>query len=318
MSYSNKILITGGLGFIGQNFAKHCLKNKFKIDIIDIKQKPKIADILFNFKKINYSKINLSNKKKVNNFFKNKQYDYVVHFAANFANQNSVDNIYKDMNTNIKGTINLLETIKELKIKKFIYISSSCVYPSKEMLSENQKCYPHETPYAISKFTGELYTKFYNDYYKLPSAIIRIFNTYGPGEKAHKYRNVIPNWIDRAFKNQDLLITGNGKETRDFTFIDDAIYNIFNAMLFKSKDCIIINSCTGKKTKIIDLAYKIIKICNSKSKIRVLNKRRKWDQIIKRMGSQKYLAKIIGNKKSKTLDYGLEKTIKWYKSNINS
>ncbi|QIZ20856.1 NAD(P)-dependent oxidoreductase [Candidatus Pelagibacter giovannonii] len=70
MSYSNKILITGGLGFIGQNFAKHCLKNKFKIDIIDIKQKPKIADILFDFKKINYSKINLSNKKKLITFLR--------------------------------------------------------------------------------------------------------------------------------------------------------------------------------------------------------------------------------------------------------
>ena len=81
----------------------------------------------------------------------------------------------------------------------------------------------------------------------LPSSIVRIFNTYGPGEKAHKYRNVIPNWIERAIKNKDLIITGNGQETRDFTFVDDAIYNIFNLMLHKSNKCLIFNSCTGKK-----------------------------------------------------------------------
>ncbi len=312
MSYTNKILITGGLGFIGQNFVKYCLKNKFKVSVID-KNKKNNSKQIFNFQKITFAPIDISNKKKLFKFFKNKKFDYIVHFAANFANQNSVDNIFKDMNTNIKGTINLLESVKKMEIKKFVYISSSCVYPSKEILLENSKCYPYETPYAISKFSGELYTKFYNEYYSLPSSIVRIFNTYGPGEKAHKYRNVIPNWIERAIKNKDLIITGNGQETRDFTFVDDAIYNIFNLMLHKSNKCLIFNSCTGKKTKIISLAKKIIKICKSNSKIKILNKRRKWDKIIKRVGSTKNLQKFIGKRKTRNLDYGLKKTFNWYK-----
>ncbi len=312
MSYTNKILITGGLGFIGQNFVKYCLKKKFKVSVID-KNKKNNSKQIFNFKEITFVSIDISNKKKLLKFFKNKKFDYIVHFAANFANQNSVDNIFKDMNTNIKGTINLLECVKKMEIKKFVYISSSCVYPSKEILLENSKCYPHETPYAISKFSGELYTKFYNEYYNLPSSIVRIFNTYGPGEKAHKYRNVIPNWIERAIKNKDLLITGSGQETRDFTFIEDAIYNIYNLMLHKNEKCQIFNSCTGKKTKIITLAKKIIKICKSNSKIKILNKRRKWDKIIKRAGSIKNLQKIIGKRETRNLDYGLKKTFNWYK-----
>ena len=81
----------------------------------------------------------------------------------------------------------------------------------------------------------KLYAEFYSNFYGIPINIVRIFNTYGPGEKAHKYRNVIPNFIERALANKNLYITGTGKETRDFTYIDDAVKIIFNTLKSKNK-----------------------------------------------------------------------------------
>ena len=122
----------------------------------------------------------------------------------------------------------------------------------------------------------------------------------------------IPNFIERALANKNLYITGTGEETRDFTYIDDAIKIIFNTLKSKKKISII-NSCTGKKTKITNLAKKIIKFTNSKSKIVVINKLRKWDKIKNRTGNIDNTLKVINKKSFTEIDIGLKKTIDWYR-----
>lgn len=313
MKIKKKILITGGLGFIGQNLVKFFNSIKFDVTIIDNFSSINSSNCLFDKKKVKIHKIDISNNDKVKKFFKeNKKYNYIIHTAAHFANQNSVDHPISDMKTNILGIINLLEATKKYNLKKFIYLSSSCVYPSSLKLSEEDIVKPIETPYAISKYSAELYAEFYSNFYGIPINIVRIFNTYGPGEKAHKYRNVIPNFIERALANKNLYITGTGKETRDFTYIDDAVKIIFNTLKSKKKISII-NSCTGKKTEIGNLAKKIIKYTNSKSKIIVVNKARKWDKIKNRTGNIYNTLKIINKKYFTEIDVGLKKTIDWYR-----
>ena len=230
------ILITGGLGFIGQNLVNFFLKKNFNVHIIDnLSSINSIKGYLFNKNKVKIFNFDIGNVNKVSYFFKKKNYDYIIHAAANFANQNSIDHPIKDMKTNIQGTINIFEIIKNLNIKKIIYLSSSCVYPSKNNLFEDMPLRPTETPYAISKYSSELYAKFYSDYYSLPINIIRIFNTYGPGEKAHKYRNVIPNFIHDALKGNSMKITGSGNEVRDFTYVEDLAKIVFKSLLLKKK-----------------------------------------------------------------------------------
>ena len=139
----------------------------------------------------------------------------MIHCAANFANQSSIDNIYKDTQSNILGTIELLEASKFFKIKKFIYLSSSCVYSA--IYSKEDIVNPsHKTPYAISKFSAEQYVSFYKYYYKLNATIFRLYNFYGKFDYTGKYRNVIPNFISNALKNKNLYLHGKGLSTRDF------------------------------------------------------------------------------------------------------
>lgn len=317
MKIKKNILITGGLGFIGQNLVKFFQKKHFNIHIIDNKSSINSnTNYLFKKKNIKIFNIDLSKTKKVSNFFNSYKYDYIVHAAANFANQNSVERPLKDMKSNIQGMINILESARNKQLKKIIYLSSSCVYPSKKNLFEDMSLRPIETPYAISKYSSELYAEFYSYYYNLPLDIIRIFNTYGPGEKAHKYRNVIPKFIDAAIKGKNLIITGNGNEVRDFTYVEDAVQIIFKTLSLGSKKLKIINSCTGKQTKLIHLAKKIIKLTNSSSKIEITNESRKWDKIKFRNGSIKKRNLLIGKLKLTSLDKGLKKTINWYLKNL--
>ena len=145
-------------------------------------------------------------------------------------------------------------------------MSSSCVYGDKNLTRENVTVDPNETPYAISKYSGEQYVKFYKNYYGLNSVIVRVFNTYGPGEISHRFRNVIPRFIDFALKNKNIVITGTGNETRDFTFVEDLVKFIEKLINLKNIPKII-NVCTGKKTSINVLMKLIIKLTKSQSKI---------------------------------------------------
>ena len=311
------ILITGGLGFIGQNLVNFFVKKNFNVHIIDnLSSINSNKSYLFNKKKVKIFKFDISDNKKISIFLKKRHYKYLIHAAANFANQNSVENPIRDMKSNIQGTINIFENINKLELKKIIYLSSSCVYPSKKNLFESMSLRPIETPYAISKYSAELYAEFYSYYHKLPINIVRIFNTYGPGEKAHKYRNVIPNFIDLALKGKTLKITGDGTEVRDFTYVEDASRLIFKTLNLKSKKLEIINSCTGKQTKLYDLAKKIIKLTNSSSQIKITNKFRKWDKIKLRKGNISKRNKLLGYISMVPLEHGLRKTVKWYKKNL--
>ena len=308
------VLITGGAGFIGQNLVKYFIK-KYRVIVLDnLSSKGVAKEYLFKKNKVKFITKDISRFSDISQALKNIKIDYVIHAAANFANENSVLNPVKDLKSNILGTLNVLELSKKKKIKKFIYLSSSCVYGDNVNVKENSKINPNETPYAISKFSGELYVQYFKYFHKLNTVIVRVFNTYGPGEINHKFRNVIPRFIENALNNKNLLITGNGHESRDFTYVEDLV-KVIN-LIIKSKNSLnVINSCTGKKTKIINLAKLIIKLTKSKSQI-TFGASRKWDKIKKRSGSNILLKKFYKFNKYTKLEHGLYKTINWYKKNI--
>ena len=147
------ILITGGLGFVGKNCIKK-FEKKYKIIVLD--------NFSSGDKKFVSNKIIIINKdikKNLDKIFKKYKFETVIHSAANFANQNSIENISKDLSSNIVGTVNLLNFSKKYKVKKFIYFSSSCIYDQHHS-SENIKNPSTKTPYAISKFSAEQYVSF--------------------------------------------------------------------------------------------------------------------------------------------------------------
>lgn len=301
------ILITGGLGFVGKNCIKK-FEKKYNIVVLDNFSS---GDKRFVSKKITI--INKDIKKNLESIFKKFKFEIVIHSAANFANQNSIENISKDLNSNIVGTVNLLNFSKKYKVKKFIYFSSSCIY-DQNYSSENIKNPSTKTPYAISKFSAEQYVSFFKNYYKLNVTILRLYNVYGMFDYVGRYRNVIPNFIKLAFKNKNLKIHGKGKSQRDFTFVDDLMKVLQKVISAKREYNNIYNIGPSKPITILALAKKIIKFTSSKSKIEFIAARN-WDKFSLRKANNKRFKKDFNNFKFTGIDQGLKKTINWSKKN---
>lgn len=307
------VLITGGAGAIGSNLAKSLLDKAMKIIIIDdmdsgyeylIPDNPKISLI---------KKSILDESSLIEAFETN--IDIVFHLAANFANQNSIDNPQKDLLVNGMGTLKLLEKAKMYNVNKFIFASSSCVYGNVDgEIHENITDFKLDTPYAITKLLGEKYVNFFHEYHKLNTSILRIFNSFGPGENPGKYRNVIPNFFKKAMSNKPLVITGNGQETRDFNWVKNTTQGFILAAEKKEAIGETFNIGSGKETKIIEIAECINNITGNVSKIEFKD-RRDWDIVINRKANISKAENLLNYKPINDLEKHLKLTYDWLKLN---
>lgn len=310
----NKImLVTGGAGAIGSNLVNR-LSADNRVVVLDnlssgkktnIRRSPNVAFI----------KGDICRDPDLKKAFSCK-ITHVFHLAAHFANQNSIDHPERDLMTNAGGTLKLLEHSVLGKVRKFVYGSTSCVYGNKAAaLNENFLDFKHDTPYSISKLTGEKYVAFFKDYYGLDACILRYFNVYGPGEMPGAYRNVIPNFFYKAIKGEPLVITGTGRETRDFTYVDDVIGATIKASESDMTKGMTLNVASGVETRIIDLAEKINGITHNKAGI-VFSPKRSWDNISRRCADIEKVKEALGYKVTVGIEEGLKRTYAWLKRRI--
>ncbi|GAH79127.1 unnamed protein product, partial [marine sediment metagenome] len=219
------VLITGGAGCIGSSLTKALIKLwAAKIMVLDDLSSSEKWNVPI-APNVVFIEGTILNEEVLKRVFSEKP-DFVFHLAAHFANQNSVDNPETDLMVNGLGTLKILQYAYLAEVKKFIFASSGCsVYGSQAPLplKEDFVSIHLDSPYQITKLLGELYCNYFHDFYNLPLVICRFFNVYGPGEIPGRYRNVIPNFIWWALHNRRLPIMGTGKETRDFTFVEDIV-----------------------------------------------------------------------------------------------
>lgn len=312
--YKN-ILVTGGAGAIGFNLVRAVLDlNPEKVIIIDDLSSGHIKNIPKD-KRIIFVKGDIADDIILKKAFKQK-IDLVFHLAAHFANQNSIEHPIKDLLSNGLGTLKLLELSRANKVKKFVYFSTSCIYKSKdEKLKETDLDLQFETPYAISKYIGEKYVNFYHQFHDLPTVVLRIFNSFGPGERSGQYRNVIPNFMYRGFTNRSLIITGTGKETRNFTFVGNIVLGAIKAAMSKKTDGQTINLGSDRKITILQLANHIKKLTGNKKEI-IFKPRRKWDNSTVRDGSLVLAKKLINFKATTPFKIGLAIAVNWMKGEL--
>jgi nucleoside-diphosphate-sugar epimerase len=228
-----------------------------------------------------------------------------------------VDHPETDLLVNALGTLKTLEYANLAGIERFVFASSGCsVYGSQAPLPlrEDFVSLHLDTPYQINKLVGELYCNYFHDYYKLPVAIARYFNVYGPGEVPGKYRNVIPNFMWWAMHNKPLPITGTGEETRDFTFVEDIVDGTLRMGVVEEAVGEAINLASETETRVIDLANWINEITGNKAGI-VFRPRRDWDKAIRRRASIEKARKILGYEPKTDIKTGLRKVYEWFREN---
>lgn len=315
-NYSNqKILVTGGAGAIGSNLAKILLDNNANVTVIDNLSSGSKDNLDTNNSNLTFIEGDINNDD-VLEFALSGNPAYVFHLAAHFANQNSVDHPFDDMNTNIGGTIKLLELLKKNgNLRRFIYTSSSCVYGQASDIIDESTAIDLSTPYSISKLTAEYYVNYYHNFFKMPTTILRYFNSYGPGEHSGAYRNVIPNFISLALNKQSLPIYGDGSDKRCFTYVTD-ICN--GTLLSATTDASISNTFnigSSNEVSIINLANLINELTCNQSPHAFLP-RRQWDHIHQRLPSCKMAEDLFSYIPTHSFEAGLAKTISWFKSTI--
>ncbi len=312
MDFKNSlILVTGGAGSIGCNLVIKLHQEKAKIIVLDDLSSG-FKDNIAGISDVQLVKASITDKKTLIDIF-NQPINYIFHLAACFANQKSVEHPLDDLDTNITGTLKLLQHSTRLRgLQRFVHISSSCVYGKAACeISEETPPSP-DTPYAISKLASEHYARFFYNFYRLPVVILRYFNSYGPGERPGKYRNVIPNFFNRAMNGLPLIITGTGEETRTFTFVGDVVDGTIKAALEKNAIGECFNISSDKETKIKDLAERINALTGNKVGIKFTD-RRKWDSLSRRSASYDKAIKMLGYQPVVSLDEGLKLTYDWFR-----
>ena len=317
-----KVLITGGAGFIGLHLAKKLLKKRnFKIDILDNFQRGKFDDDLKTISKNNKIKIIKSDLNKKNSF--STDYDYIFHLSAILGVENVIKNPYLTLKQNISLTHKILDVcIKQKKLSKFIFFSTSEVYAGTLKHYGLKFPTPEETPltieslrserpsYMASKILGEMLTLSLKT--KFSTLIIRPHNFYGPRMgNSHVIPQLYKKIID-AKPNQKILIK-NSNHIRTFCFIEDAVDHILNLTFSKNSDNQIFNVGTQDEINIKKLAI-LIKKLTKRNDIKFIYSKLDFDQSpIRRRPSIKKLLKISKIKKT-SLNKGLAHTLEWYKN----
>jgi len=216
----SKCLVVGGAGFIGSNLGDALIERGHEVTVIDNLLTGKKENINA---KAKFIEADIRNLESVKPIFVGM--DYVFHLAALSRIQISIDDPIKTNDINLNGTLNVLVAARDAKVKKFVYSASSSAYGRQLVLPWVETMSPNPiSPYGLQKYVGEVYAKIFYEIYGLPTVCLRYFNIYGkrqPNEGA--YCSVISTFLKQKQDGKTLTIVGDGKQTRDFTSVIDAV-----------------------------------------------------------------------------------------------
>jgi len=310
------ILVTGGAGCVGSNLVRKLSELKAKKIVILDDLSSSYEWNIPKAKNVHFVQGSILDDEMLRRVFKERP-EYVYHLAAHFANQNSVDNPEKDLMVNGLGILKVLEHAHLVDVKRFVYSSSGCgVYglESKIPFEERDISINLHTPYQVTKLLGELYTNYFHNLYDLPIVNARFFNVFGPGEVPGKYRNVIPNFMYWAMKGEPLPITGEGSETRDWTYVGDIVNGLLSMGLKEKAVGEAINLGSSKEHTVLEMAEMVNHLTGNSTGIK-FTERRDWDVKTRLLSCTDKARKILGYNPQTSFDEGLNLTHDWFEKN---
>lgn len=307
------VLVTGGAGCVGSNLVR-------RLSELDAKKVIILDDLSSAYewniprgKNVQFIHGSILDDEMLRRAFKERP-QYVYHLAAHFANQNSVDNPEKDLMVNGLGILKVLEHAQLVNVERFVYSSSGCgVYglESKMPFEEHDISISLHTPYQVTKLLGELYTNYFHNLYELPIVNARFFNVFGPGEVPGRYRNVIPNFMYWAMNKQPLPITGDGSETRDWTFVGDIVNGLLAMGVEERAIGQAINLGSSREHRVVDMAKMVNELTGNEAGIKIVD-RRDWDVKKRLLSSTNKARAILGYEPQTAFEDGLEFTHAWF------
>jgi CDP-glucose 4,6-dehydratase len=314
MIKGKKILVTGGAGFIGGHLVNELIILKAEVYVVDIIINPKSIFSLKNLKeKVKLSIIDIRNREKIISYINKNKFDYIIHLAAEPIVEDCYKNPIKAFETNIMGTVNILDAArKSLSVKGIIIASSDKAYgKTKKAYTEN---FPlrGDHPYDVSKSCQDLISQAYFKTFGLPIVITRFGNVYGEGD-LHMNR-IIPGICEAIAKNRVLKIRSDGKYVRDYLYVKDVVLGYLTllkninkikgeAFNFGSKDSLSVLELIKATEKTLNkkITYKILNIAKNEIPYQHLD----FQKI-----------RSLGWKNNYTLNSVFPSVLNWYKKYI--
>jgi UDP-glucuronate 4-epimerase len=309
-----RILVTGGAGFIGSHLVERLLAAGHMVAILDdfndfYDPRIKHANIAGFGKDVAVHRGDLRDDTSVRNLFHREKFEVIVHLAARAGVRPSIQHPQLYYDTNVTGTLHLLEAARVTGIKRFIFASSSSVYGASKIVpfSEDQHLTQTLSPYAATKIAGEFLCSTYSHLYQLRVVALRYFTVYGPRQRPDL---AIHQFTRRIHAGQPIEQFGDGTTRRDYTYIDDVIQGTMAALQYEGPRFDIFNLGESETIRLKDL---IVAIENA------LGKKAKINQLPEQPGDMPLTCaeifkarKLLGYNPTTGLSKGLPKFIDWF------
>lgn len=305
-----KLLVTGGAGFIGSEFVRQGVQRGYQVSVVD---KLSYAGDLERLKEVDgeitFYKVDVTDRKSVEDVIKVERPDIVVHWAAESHVDRSILDASPFLDTNIKGTQVLLDISKQYEINKFINVSTDEVYGDLKGEGQFYETTPlnPSSPYSVSKASADMLGRAYHRTYGLPVITVRPSNNYGHWQYPEK---LIPVVIFNALNNKKVPVYAKGENVREWLFVSDCADAVFE-IVDKGKAGDIYNVGSGEEKRNIDVVKTILKILGKKEDLIEFVKDRLGHDFRYSLNSNK-LYEQIGWKTKIHFSEGIEKTVQWY------
>lgn len=307
-----KYLVTGGAGFIGSNIVEELVKKGCRVRVLDnfiTGKRENLKPFSNNIELIegDIRDINTARKSV-------KGVDYVLHQAALRSVPKSVDNPTLSNNINVNGTLNILIAAKEAGVQRVVYASSSSIYGDCKIFPEREDFIPRPiSPYAVSKLTGEYYGYTFTKTFGLDVVSLRYFNVFGPRQNPEsKYSAVIPAFISRILAGKSPVVEGDGRQSRDFTYVENVVLANLAAAKAKNAAGKVFNVACGKSYSVLDIIKYLEKFLGVKVKPEYTKARR--GDARKTIADIAKMKRILDLTPKIQFDEGLKKTLDWFRS----
>jgi UDP-glucose 4-epimerase len=301
-----KVLVTGGAGFIGTNLTLNLLSSGYEVKVFDDLSTGLKANIPKDADFVNASILEASQIDKAI-----KDCEVVVHLGARGSVPRSIKDPIATHNVNATGTLNVLEAARNSQCH-YIFSSSSSVYGSNMILPKNEDMVLRPiTPYAASKMSGEALSLGYAKSYGLAVSTFRFFNIFGPWQRPdHEYAAVLPKWISKCIKGDEIEIFGDGEQTRDFTYVGTVVSIIKNCISDKVLHPEPVNLAYGNNISLNQVIH-LLKNSFPDLKVKYLSPRA--GDVLHSKNDPKLVKSLYPNVNFEKFETSLQETINWFK-----
>ena len=305
-----KYLVTGGAGFIGSNIVEELVRQEKDVRVLD-NLSTGFESNLEPFKdKIDFVKGDIRSEEDVKKAVSGV--DYVIHQAALRSVAKSVEQPVPTNDVNVTGTLNVLMRAHEAGVKRLVYASSSSAYGDCDVYPQPETLAPNPiSPYAVSKLAGEYYARMFTETMGLETVSLRYFNVFGPRQNPEsKYSAVIPAFIEMLVKDQPCTIDGDGKQSRDFTYVGNVVEANIAACHVSEAAGMVFNVACGEDYSVIDVAEGIKKILGKN--IESVHGPRRPGDALRTYADISQLKNVLKVEPTVNFYEGLERTVKWF------